>query len=196
LGRGPDRDGFVARTPTPVLGTLTFISSEAVFFGALIAAYLRYHGSSMVGPGPSDLNVARTALFSLALFASSGTAWLAERRLHAGRPGFVPWIAVTIALGGIFLLGQLTEYAHLYAEGITANTNLFTSAFFTLTGFHGLHVAVGLIALAVLAGLALAGDFRGGRRHVAASAVSIYWHFVDAVWVVIFSVVYLGALLG
>jgi heme/copper-type cytochrome/quinol oxidase subunit 3 len=191
-----DEPGFVARTPTPVLGTLTFISSEAVFFGALIAAYLRYHGASGIGPGPSDLDVPRTALFSLALFASSGTAWLAERRLHAGRPGFVLWIAVTIALGGIFLLGQLTEYAHLYADGIRADTNLFTSAFFTLTGFHGLHVAVGLIALAVLAGLALAGDFRGGRRHVAASAVSIYWHFVDAVWVVIFSLVYLGALLG
>jgi heme/copper-type cytochrome/quinol oxidase subunit 3 len=179
-----------------VLGTLTFVSSEAIFFGALVATYLAYRARSPSGPGPGDLELARTALFSVALFASSGTAWRADRALARGSArGFLGWLAVTIALGAVFLTGQLTEYGNLYAEQVTLASNLFTSAFFTLTGFHGLHVALGLVALAVLAGLALAGDFRGGRHHAAVSAVSVYWHFVDAVWVVIFSVVYLGALL-
>jgi len=134
-------------------------------------------------------------VFSLALFASSGTIWLAERRLGRGDlAGFRLWLLATIALGAIFLLGQVTEYGHLFAEGITIGTNLFTSAFFTLTGFHGFHVLVGLVALAVLAWLAFAGDIRRDR-HTAVDGVAVYWHFVDGVWVVIFSVVYLWNLL-
>jgi heme/copper-type cytochrome/quinol oxidase subunit 3 len=178
-----------------VLGTLAFISSEAVFFGALIVSYLEYRTHSAGGPGPSVLDVARTGLFSLALFASSGTIWLADRRLQRddGR-GFATWVGVTILLGVVFLFGQATEYARLVADGVTPGRNLFTSAFYGLTGFHGAHVIVGLIALAIVAGLALAGDFRHGR-HTAASAVSAYWHFVDAVWVVLFTLIYLWTLL-
>jgi cytochrome c oxidase subunit I+III len=190
--------GFAA-LPTPLLGVLTFISSEAIFFGSLIAAFIEYRTRSTAGPGPSDLveTLPRTLLFSLCLFASSGTIWLAERRLaRDDQRGFQRWLLATIGLGAVFLIGQLTEYIGLYREGITAGTNLFTSAFFTLTGFHGLHVFVGLIALGVTAAMALAGDFRAGRRHAAVQAVSAYWHFVDGVWVVILSVVYLWALVG
>jgi cytochrome c oxidase subunit I len=183
--------------PGPVMGILTFISSEAFFFGALIVAFILYRTRSPSGPGPADLldSIPRTLVFSLALFASSATVWFAQRRLLRGDyAGFRAWLLATIALGSIFLFGQATEYQSLYAEGITIDRNLFTSAFFTLTGFHGLHVLLGLVALAVVAGLAFAGDFRGGSHHAAVEAVSIYWHFVDGVWVVVLSLVYLWAL--
>ena len=101
-----------------------------------------------------------------------------------------------MVLGAIFLIGQLTEYARLYADNIRIDVNLFTSAFFTLTGFHGFHVLVGLIALGVVALLAQAGDFAEGKRRVVVDTVSIYWHFVDGVWVVIFSLVYLLGLVS
>jgi cytochrome c oxidase subunit I len=180
----------------PVVGIVAFIFSEATFFGALIAAFLLYRTVSP-GPGPRDLDVPRTAFFSLFLFASSGTVYLAERRLSRDdRNGFLRWWIASIVLGAIFLLGQLTEYERLYAEGIRINSNLFTSAFYTLTGFHGLHVVVGLIALSVLAVMGWARDFIGGRRRVVVDTVSIYWHFVDAVWVVIFSLVYLLGLVA
>ena len=131
-------------------------------------------------------------LFSLFLFASSGTIYVAERALHTDRQRrFLTWWAVTILFGAIFLANQLLEYARLYADGITIGSNLFTTAFFTLTGFHGLHVFVGLIALATIGILGRQGDFRHGRRRVVVDAVSVYWHFVDAVWVVVLSLVYL-----
>jgi heme/copper-type cytochrome/quinol oxidase subunit 3 len=179
-----------------VLGTLVFISSEVVFFAALVVAFIEFRTRSVSGPGPGVLDVPPTALFSVALFASSGTLVLAERRLRRddGR-GFRLWLLVTILLGAIFIAGQGIEYARLASDHVTISRNLFTSAFYTLTGFHGFHVILGLIALSVLAGLAFAGDFAGGRRRSAMEAVSVYWHFVDAVWVVIFSVVYLWTLI-
>jgi heme/copper-type cytochrome/quinol oxidase subunit 3 len=192
----PGRPGLLQRTSIPMLGMLTFISSEAFFFGSLVVAYMVYRGRAADGPGPHDLDVGTTALFSLALFASSATIVLAERRLHHGdQRGFRGWLLATIALGAIFVGGQLSEYLTLYREGITIDRNAFTSAFFTLTGFHGLHVMVGLIALAVVARLAFAGDYERGRHGAAVASVAAYWHFVDAVWVVVFSVVYLWALL-
>ncbi len=186
---------FLERHSAPVLGTFAFISSEVVFFGALIVAYLLGRNVTGGGPGPDALNIPRTALFSLALFASSGTMWFADRRLAGGDlGGFRLWLLATIALGAIFLFGQVTEYGYLFAEGIRIGTNLFTSGFFTLTGFHGFHVLVGLIALSLLAWLAFAGSIRRDRR-TAVEGVAVYWHFVDGVWVVIFSLVYLWNLL-
>ena len=179
-----------------IVGIAAFIFSEVTFFCALIVAYLEYRTRSP-GPGPHDLDVPRTLIFSLFLFASSGTVYLAERRLAKDdQRGFLTWWLASIGLGAVFLIGQITEYVRLYADGISIGTNLFTSAFFTLTGFHGLHVFVGLIALSVIGLLARAGDFRGGRRRVAVDGVSIYWHFVDGVWVVIFSLVYLLGLVS
>ena len=110
------------------------------------------------------------------------------------RRAFRLWLLATIALGAIFLVGQLTEYMTMYDEHIKAGTNLFTSAFYTLTGFHGAHVAIGLLALSVIAALSFAGDFDGEGEHSGLEAVAIYWHFVDLVWVVVFSVVYVAAL--
>ena len=192
--RTRDEYPSLSSRPAPVLATFAFLASEVIFFGALIVAFIEYRTRSATGPGPSDLDVPRTALFSLALFASSGTIILAGRRLRQDdQRGFRLWLLATIALGAIFLYGQVTEYRSMYAEHITIGDNLFTSAFFTLTGFHGAHVTIGLIALAVLAWLAFAGEFSSKRR-TAVEAISIYWHFVDAVWVVIFLLVYLWGL--
>jgi cytochrome c oxidase subunit I len=188
------QSSFFDRLPTPILGMFAFIFSEATFFGALIVAYLEYRRRSPSGPTPEDLGILTTALFSVALFASSATVVMAERRLKRDdHRGFMTWLLVTIGLGAVFLIGQIGEYVQMYAHGITIGSNLFTSAFFTLTGFHGLHVMIGLVALAVVAGLAYAGDFRRGRRG-AVEATAIYWHFVDGVWVVVFSIVYLWTL--
>jgi cytochrome c oxidase subunit I len=185
------------RWPSPIVGIAAFIFSEATFFAALIVAFLEYRTRSASGPTAHDLDVPRTLVFSVFLFASSFTVYLAERRLHRDdQRGFLSWWAVTIVFGAIFLGNQLLEYARLYEEGITIGSNLFTTAFFTLTGFHGLHVFVGLIALASIGILGRTGDFRGGRRRVAVDAVSIYWHFVDAVWVVVLSLVYLLGLVS
>jgi cytochrome c oxidase subunit I len=178
----------------PTVGVVAFIFSEITFFGALMVAFVQYRTRSL-GPGPQDLDVPRTLFFSLFLFASSGTVYLAERRLsHDDQRGFLTWWLASVVLGATFLVGQITEYFRLYADGIRIDVNLFTSAFYTLTGFHGLHVTVGLIALLIVAGLARAGDFRAGRRRIAVDTVSIYWHFVDGIWVVIFSLVYLWGL--
>jgi cytochrome c oxidase subunit I len=188
---------WVERVPMPVFGTLTFLTSEAIFFGALIATFVVYRNASTSGPGPHIVDVARTGLFSLALWASSATVWLSGRQLaRNNQRGFRVWLLVTILLGLVFLYGQITEYTRLYGEHITISTNLFTSAFFTLTGFHGFHVVLGVLALCILAGLAFVGAFDGGKRRCGVEAVSIYWHFVDAVWVVVFSVVYLWTLVS
>jgi cytochrome c oxidase subunit I len=191
--------GFFQRKSIPVFGMLSFISSEIFFFGALIITFIAFRTRSPSGPGPADLValIPRTALFSVFLFASSATLILAERRLaKADHRGFLTWLWATILLGATFLFGQVAEYRHMFAEGITIGRNLFTSAFFTLTGFHGAHVAIGLIALATLAGLSLAGGFpRRGKHSEAVAAVALYWHFVDAVWLVVFPLCYLWALI-
>jgi cytochrome c oxidase subunit 1/cytochrome c oxidase subunit I+III len=181
---------------TPMVGIGAFIFSESTFFGALIVAFLEFRNRG-VGFNAHDLDVPRAFFFSLFLFASSLTVYLAERRLQRDdQRGFLTSWLLTMLLGAIFLGNQVLEYARLYAEGVTISTNVFTSSFFTLTGFHGLHVLVGLIALGVIAVLARAGDFRHGRRRVAVDTVAVYWHFVDVVWVVVFSLVYLLGLVA
>jgi heme/copper-type cytochrome/quinol oxidase subunit 3 len=169
-----------------------FILSEANFFLLLIIAYVYYHASPGAGPtAATALSPIRTGMFSLALFASSGTIWMASRA--ARRPdsrGFVMWLSITIALGGLFMFGQALEYHGLISSGVTVSRNLFATTFFTLTGFHGLHVTIGLVALCITLGLARAGKLHEHTMD-GFGAVEWYWHFVDAVWVVVFTVVYL-----
>lgn len=179
------------------LGIFLFILSEANFFLLLIIAYAYYHAYPGSGPtAATALSPLRTGLFSILLFASSGTMIMAVRNYRArAHRATVRWLVVTIVLGALFLSGQGIEYAGLYERGIAVNRNLFASTFFTLTGFHGLHVFVGLVAIAIVAGLAASHRLVGSEREADAfEAVGIYWHFVDAVWVVIFSIVYLWAL--
>ena len=192
LEAAAENTGFVARTSATVLGMYAFIASESFFFGGLLVSFLFYRSRDAGGFGAHDLDIIQTALFSVALFASSATIVLAERRLHRGdHAGFRTWLLVTIALGAVFIGGQILEYVALYREGHTLGNNLFSSAFFTLTGFHGLHVIIGLIALGIVALLAFRGGFRNGQHAGAVESVALYWHFVDGVWLVVFSAVYL-----
>jgi cytochrome c oxidase subunit 3 len=178
------------------LGMLLFIASEGIFFLLLVLAYVFYHHAASNGDEAARvLNTARTGVFSLFLFASSATAQragasLRRRRIRAVRG----WLFATVALGAIFLVGQAREYLGLIHRDITISRDLFGTTFFTLTGFHGLHVFLGLLMLAILLLLS------SGRSVIllengVLEGVSIYWHFVDAVWVVIFAVVYLWPVL-
>lgn len=172
-------------------GVVAFILSETGFFGVLLLAYLYYNATPGPGPGALDLDLLKTGMFSLCLFASSVTIWRSEAALQReNQRAMVGWLAGTILLGGVFIVGQGLEYFHLFNSGVTVNSNLFATTFFTLTGFHGLHVCVGLLALLIVLGLGLAGDFRPGRS-AALATVAYYWHFVDVVWVVVFSAVYI-----
>ncbi|MDR3556627.1 MAG: cytochrome c oxidase subunit 3 [Syntrophobacteraceae bacterium] len=177
------------------LAMLLFVASEAVFFILLIVAYVVYHATSPSAADPSRyLDIPRTAVFTACLIASSFTMWRAAIDLRTGRrkPAFA-WLLATMALGAVFLAGQGSEYLSLFKQNMTISRDLFGTTFFTLTGFHGLHVLIGLIMLGTLLGLELK---RGvtGRPSKAVEGVSIYWHFVDAVWMVIFPVVYLWVL--
>lgn len=175
------------------LGVILFIASEANFFALLVAAYIYYHHATL-GSAPSasnSLDVVKTGLFSIALFLSSATLALAARNLRGQRHARgQAWLALTILLGGVFIAGQAWEYAHLLGHGVTLARNLFGTTFFTLTGFHGLHVVGGLVMLGILFGLGL-GRASGPALSRATHGIALYWHFVDLVWVVIFSVVYL-----
>jgi heme/copper-type cytochrome/quinol oxidase subunit 3 len=174
-----------------ILGMIFFIGSESVFFLLLILAYVNFHKQYGTGAMAAwHLDVAKTGLFSTALFASSFTLWLAEKA-HAKQSGLaVFWMLITIALGTTFIAGQGMEYSELIRANLTISRDMFGSTFFTLTGFHGFHVIVGLILLTV----ALWVMVRGKQHDITEAGltcVSMYWHFVDAVWVAVFSVVYL-----
>jgi cytochrome c oxidase subunit 1/cytochrome c oxidase subunit I+III len=175
---------------------IVFIVSEGFFFLMLIFAYLYYNYTPSPGPNAAgSLDARKTLAFTFCLLASSFTIWRSEaafkRQQH--RP-MVAWLIATILLGAIFVVGQGSEYLGLFHRGITVQTNLFATTFFTLTGFHGLHVCVGLLALMIVLLLMLLGDFKTFRSH-ALQTIGLYWHFVDAVWVVVFSIIYLKLLL-
>lgn len=189
------------------VGMLLFLASESIFFGLLILAYVYYRSQWIPTGGPTSkvLDVGATGFFSVFLFSSSGTIRLAERSLQRGRRGMMQvWLLATVVLGAVFLFGQGLEYSKLFGEGITLRTGLFGTTFFTLTGFHGFHVFVGLIALSIVLGLSVnspphTGGTGGGSESGHSSALetaSLYWHFVDVVWVVIFSLVYVWTLLS
>ncbi len=176
------------------LAMLLFVASEAVFFIPLILVYVVYHTTS---PSTADasqyLDIPRTAVFTACLISSSFTMRQAGIYFRAGRrrQAFA-WLLATMALGIIFLTGQGSEYASLIRKDITISRDLFGTTFFTLTGFHGLHVFIGLILLGTLFGLQVKREVTGLSE--AEEGISIYWHFVDAVWMIIFPVVYLWVL--
>ena len=176
------------------LAMVLFLLSEGTFFVFLIIGYVYYHSISNTGVMAAKvLDPVKAGIYTVFLLSSSFTVWRAEQNLrHGNRRGFRVWLLVTILLGAVFLVGQGREYLRLYAEDVTINRNIFGTSFFTLTGFHGLHVLLGLIALSVLWVLAWRGEF-DEKHSSAVEAVALYWHFVDWVWVVIFSVIYLWA---
>jgi cytochrome c oxidase subunit I len=179
----PDRDKT---------GILAFLFSEVGFFGTLILAYLYFYAHPQAGPGPKELDVPRTLVFSVCLFASSFTFWRSEVSLTKQRRGsMLGWLALTILLGGVFLVGQANEYWKLFQTGVDLSTNMFSTSFFTLTGFHGLHVLIGLITLLIFLWLAWEANLVSSKFDSAFKAVGYYWHFVDVVWVFVLLTVYI-----
>src|SRR5205814_9811643 len=133
------------------------------------------------GPGPHQLDLKRTLIFSVCLFASSFTFWRSEIALRQKRRrSMLGWLIFTVALGAVFLVGQAGEYWKLFQSGVEVSTNLFATAFFTLTGFHGLHVFIGLVALLIFLCLAWQGDFASGHGS-AFDAAGYFWHVVRIV---------------
>jgi cytochrome c oxidase subunit I len=190
------RGRVAAEIGGPELGMLTFIASEAVFFVILIIAYGYYHEAARTGAlAARALDPIRAGVNTLFLLASSATMWLAGKSLARGNPpASLGWVAATILLGAVFLFGQVREWTGLIRQNVTISHDLFGTTFFTLTGFHGLHVALGLLLLLMLFGLGLRGQFKA-RRSTGLEVVGIYWHFVDAVWIVVYSVIYLWSVL-
>ena len=174
------------------LGIWALLGSEAVFFSALIVTYLVMRGRSVSGPTPHEaLNVPLTAVNTFVLICSSLTMVTALAAIQRGDTrGLRRWLIATALLGVAFLSGQATEFTLLASQGLSLSRNLFGATFFTLTGFHGAHVLAGVIWI----GFVLARAFRGGvtqENHMAVELVGLYWHFVDLVWIIIFTVVYL-----
>lgn len=175
---------------------LFFVGSEAFFFLALIISYVYYsHPGGTLSDTAKFLDFRKTSIFTFFLLSSSLTIELAARKIHQNqRRAMLFWLFVTIVFGAVFLVGQMMEYDKLMMSNVTISRDVFGSAFFTLTGFHGLHVFIGLIVLSVVLGLIVSKKF-STIEYTAFSSAAIYWHFVDAVWVFVFSVVYIGAVI-
>jgi len=182
-------------------GMIFFITSEALIFANLIAAYLYLEIRNMGGhwafklPSGDYLDVVFPLINTFILLASSIPARFAGASIARGnRRNMVLGLLGTIVLGSIFLGGQLYEYTNLFASNFTIHYQAFGSAFYTLTGFHGLHVTVGILFLLICLIRALRGDFTA-KNHFAVQAGEMYWHFVDFVWIFVVSTVYLLPLL-
>jgi heme/copper-type cytochrome/quinol oxidase subunit 3 len=169
-----------------------FLSSDALFFGAFISAYLLYRGRSQDPPFPEDVyNIPFTSVTSFILLMSSLTMVLALAAIQRGDYRRLRiWLMATALFGATFIGGQVFEFTEFYREGLKLDTNLFGSSFFVLTGLHGAHVTGGIIWLLSLWGLAAQGRLTSADSEKVEYA-GLYWHFVDVVWIVIFTVVYL-----
>jgi heme/copper-type cytochrome/quinol oxidase subunit 3 len=178
--------------PHVKLAMWLFLASECLLFGALITTYILYRGSSQVGPYPHDVfDIPYTSVSSFVLLASSLTMVLAlsaAQRADFGRMRL--WLLTTAMLGMAFVGGQVYEFTTFVKEGLTLKTNLFGTTFFVLTGFHGVHVTVGILMLLSLVGFSLT-DKLPDDAAFPVEMVGLYWHFVDIVWIIIFTVVYL-----
>ena len=217
-GHHDDDHGHADHPPTSMgidhrkVAMWIFLASDCMFFGSLIATYLIYRGTaerlyqtiivdpvtgveSRLGRGPLPnevLDIPYTSVSAFVLLMSSLTMVLALAAVQKGNPrGTRVWLIATALLGSIFLGGQYFEFTSFYKdEGLGLTTNMFGTTFFTLTGFHGTHVTIGVIMLISLAVL----SFRGGitrRDAITVEIIGLYWHFVDIVWIVIFTLVYL-----
>jgi len=172
------------------VGMFGLIAAEAAIFTIFVVAYLFYVGKSLTGPLPKDV-LSVPIFYTICLLFSSLTIHLAAKSLRRDSVrGFgILWFA-TIALGAAFLYGTATEWHRLiYQEGLTISTNLFGTTYYSLVGLHGFHVVVGLVGLSIVMALMLLGNVRSDHAD-RVEVLSLYWHFVDAVWVVVFAVVY------
>ena len=182
----------------------TFIGSECLFFATLISTYLVYRGHSLVGPFPHEewtsptgqhfepiLEIKLVTVGTALLLFSSLFVVLALYGAQKGnRKMLIGWLSATITCGIFFIGMQVYEFTHFVREGLKLSTNLFGASFFTLTGFHGTHVTIGVIWLITMLVLALRGKLTPDKA-LNLELAALYWHFVDVVWIVIFPVVYL-----
>ncbi len=172
------------------VGMLSLIAAESAIFSIFVVAYLFYIGKSLTGPMPKDV-LSVPIFYTICLLSSSLTIHLAAKFLRQGnvlRFGIL-WL-ITIALGLTFMYGTATEWHRLiYDKGLTISTNLFGTTYYSLVGLHGFHVVVGLLGLSIVMALTLLGTVTSEHAE-RIDVLSLYWHFVDAVWVVVFTVVY------
>jgi cytochrome c oxidase subunit 3 len=183
----------------PVLGMLLFITSEVMFFGGLFAAYFSLRANSIQWPpdNPATHEAFHLAIFpfvgpaTVLLILSSFTCQIAVWGIRSDdRTKFLRAMTVTVVLGIIFLGMQMIDYTALGAEGLTLSSGTYGTTYYTLTGFHGAHVFGGVIMLSVVLYRGMAGQFNS-RHYDAVEAASLYWHFVDVVWILLFSLLYL-----
>ncbi len=169
-----------------------FLASDCLFFGSFIAAYLLYRGRSLVGPYPDDLfDIPFTSVSAFILLMSSVTMVLALAAIQRGNVRNMKiWLFTTAMLGTLFIAGQVFEFTEFNHEGLSLSTNLFGTTFFVLTGFHGAHVTVGVLILLSLFVVSMRGGIQQ-KDSLAIELAGLYWHFVDIVWIVIFTLVYL-----
>ncbi|MGD0178681.1 MAG: heme-copper oxidase subunit III [Terriglobales bacterium] len=172
------------------VGMFALIAAEAAIFTIFVVAYLFYIGKSLSGPMPREV-LSPPFFYTVCLLSSSLTIHFATKALRgADVRMFGAWWFVTIALGAIFLYGTASEWHRLiYRDGLTISTNLFGTTYYSLVGLHGFHVVVGLLCLSLVMAFTLCGVVK--QEHAERiDVLSLYWHFVDAVWIVVFTVVY------
>jgi cytochrome c oxidase subunit 3/cytochrome o ubiquinol oxidase subunit 3 len=192
-------DGHGGAHPTSLglsntkLAMWLFLGSECLLFGGLISTYMLYRNRHSEAVGPDQLwDIPFTSATSFVLLMSSLTMVLAVSAANRKDDRNTKlWLIVTATLGGLFLAGQVYEFTSFYREGLGYSESLFASSFYTLTGFHGVHVAVGIILLMSLMGMILRNRVVEHKKPEAVEMVGLYWHFVDVVWIIIFTLVYL-----
>jgi len=193
---GSDHDDHGHHTTTGLsnnkLAMWLFLGSECLLFGGLISTYMLYRGRHSANGGPDQFwDIPFTSASSFVLLMSSLTMVLAvtaAKRKDDRNTNL--WLTVTAVLGSLFVAGQVYEFTTFYREGLGYTTSLFSSSFYTLTGFHGVHVSVGVIMLLATVGMILKNRVPGDKAEVV-ELVGLYWHFVDIVWILIFTLVYL-----
>jgi cytochrome c oxidase subunit III len=172
------------------VGMYSLICAESAIFTIFVVAYLFYIGKSLSGPMPKDV-LSVPIFYTICLLSSSLTIHFATKSLREGKVrSFAAWWLLTITLGAIFLYGTASEWHRLiYEDGLTITTNLFGTTYYSLVGLHGFHVVVGLLALSTVMAFTIFGAVK--QEHAERiDVLSLYWHFVDAVWIVVFTVVY------
>ncbi len=188
LEAGRERQARRRLDPT-IVGVLLFIASETMFFSGLFAAYFNARAFHPVWPPEGiELEPVLAAILTVVMVSSSVTMQLGLQAIRRDdRPTMQRWMAITLVLGIAFLGGQLYDYSTL---GFTWQTGVYGAAFFTLTGFHGAHVLGGVIAISAMLVRSTYGHF-SARHHAAIEGVSAYWHFVDLIWILLFTTLYL-----
>jgi heme/copper-type cytochrome/quinol oxidase subunit 3 len=193
LGEGVEHPALGSTTglSNNKMGMWLFLGSECLLFGGLISTYMLYRGRNS-GLGPDQIyDIPFTSVSSFVLLMSSLTMVLAVSAANRkDERNTKVWLVITALLGATFVGGQAYEFTSFYREGLGFTTSLFSSSFYTLTGFHGVHVSVGIIMLLSLAMMIRSNRVSGNKAEVV-ELIGLYWHFVDIVWIVIFTLVYL-----